>query len=196
MLSMMHAIVQHEQQVERTDGKEVILTEEKLQLDSEPEARPPPGGESSQAESSSLESSPPENSLPINQSISMEPPQSTTADQQTQDHVDNDEEEAIAQATASADASYVPPPSVLHATTAQPLLRSVDGPSLLSKYDRSPSVYSARGVPVPLRGKVEVPIYVTAGGSVVEYTVESKQFDIGFGIVAQREEGVAVVVVS
>jgi len=34
---------------------------------------------------------------------------------------------------------------------------------------------------------------VTAGGSVVEYTVECENHDIGFGITAEREEGVTIV---
>ncbi len=51
-------------------------------------------------------------------------------------------------------------------------------------------------MPVPLRGKLNVPIHVTIGGSVVEYSVESEDYDIGFGVVAEREEGVTVVSVS
>lgn len=102
------------------------------------------------------------------------------------------EAKAIAEATASADASYTPPTSLLNSSSPYPLIRSVDGMSL-NKYNPAPSVFSARGVPVPLRGKLNVPIHVTIGGSVVDYKVESKDFDIGFGVVAEREEGVTVV---
>jgi hypothetical protein len=106
--------------------------------------------------------------------------------------VDEFEAKAIADATASADASYIPPQSLLASTSPYPLLRSVDGMSL-KKYNPKPSEFNARAVPVPLRGKLNVPIHVTTRGSVVEYTVESLDFDIGFGVVAEREEGDTVV---
>jgi len=102
------------------------------------------------------------------------------------------EAQAIAAATASADASYTPPVSLLNSPSPYALIRSVDGMSL-KKYNPSPSVFTARSVPVALRGKLNVPIHVTVGGSVVEYTVESEDYDISFGVVAEREEGVTVV---
>mmetsp|Transcript_19781 Transcript_19781/g.29609 ORF Transcript_19781/g.29609 Transcript_19781/m.29609 type:complete len:499 (+) Transcript_19781:95-1591(+) len=114
------------------------------------------------------------------------------------DDVEEDKEDAeaeakaIAEATASADKSYVPPTSLLNSPSPYPLIRSVDGMSL-KKYNPAPSVFTARSVPVPLRGKLNVPIHVTIGGSVVEYTVESEDYDVGFGVVAEREEGVTVV---
>jgi len=103
-----------------------------------------------------------------------------------------EEARAIAEATASADASYVPTPSLLNAATPEPLLLQVDGPSLL-EYSAAESVYVARNVPVPLRGKFDVPIHVSAGGSVVEYAIETLNYDICFGITAEREEGLTVV---
>jgi hypothetical protein len=103
-----------------------------------------------------------------------------------------EEAKAITEATASADASYVPTPSLLNAATPEPLLSQVDGPSLL-EYAAAESVYVARNVPVPLRGKVDVPIHVSAGGSVVEYAIETLNYDISFGITAEREEGLTVV---
>eukprot|EP00565_Helicotheca_tamesis_P007359 CAMPEP_0185724716 /NCGR_PEP_ID=MMETSP1171-20130828/1116_1 /TAXON_ID=374046 /ORGANISM="Helicotheca tamensis, Strain CCMP826" /LENGTH=340 /DNA_ID=CAMNT_0028392635 /DNA_START=32 /DNA_END=1054 /DNA_ORIENTATION=- len=102
------------------------------------------------------------------------------------------EARAIAQATASADASYVPSPSLLTSPSPHPLLSQVDGPSLKS-YAGTESVYMARAVPVPLRGKLDVPIHITTGGSVVEYTIETAAYDISFGITAEREEGITVV---
>eukprot|EP01083_Nonionella_stella_P048997 130702_1 len=102
------------------------------------------------------------------------------------------EAKAIAEATLSANASYTPPASLLNSPSPYPLIRSVDGMSL-KKYNPAPSIFTARGVPVPLRGKLNVPIHVTIGGSVVEYSVESEDYDIGFGVVAEREEGVTVV---
>lgn len=105
------------------------------------------------------------------------------------------EAKAIAEATASANANYTPPTSLLNSSSPYPLIRSVDGMSL-KKYNPTPSIFTARGVPVPLRGKLNVPVHVTLGGSIVEYTIESKEFDIGIGIVAQRDEGETVVTVS
>jgi hypothetical protein len=34
---------------------------------------------------------------------------------------------------------------------------------------------------------------VSSPGSVVEYSVENKQYDFGFGITAEREEGLTIV---
>ena len=99
------------------------------------------------------------------------------------------EAKAIAQAMASADASYVPSPSLLASDEADPLLSQVDGPSLVN-FNTKPSVYSAKSVPVALRAKFDVPIHVTAGGSVVEYEISTEDYDISFGVTAEREEGV------
>lgn len=99
------------------------------------------------------------------------------------------EARAIAQAMQSADASYVPSPSLLTSDAAGPLLAQVDGPSL-ANFNGKPSVYQAKSVPVALRAKFDVPIHVTAGGSVVEYEIATAQYDISFGVTAEREEGV------
>lgn len=99
---------------------------------------------------------------------------------------------AVAQATATADDSFVPSPSLLNASSADALLKQVDGPSL-KDYEGKESVYVGRSVPVAVRSKITVPIHVTAPGSVIEYAVESKMYDIGFGITAEREEGVTIV---
>jgi hypothetical protein len=83
----------------------------------------------------------------------------------------------------------------LTSSSPYPLIRSVDGISL-KRYNPDPSRFSAKDVIVPLRGQLNIPIHVVTSGSVVDYTVESKGFDIGFGIEAEREEGVTVVKVS
>ncbi|KAL7550805.1 hypothetical protein ACHAWF_014011, partial [Thalassiosira exigua] len=108
--------------------------------------------------------------------------------------VDNAELEAraIAQAMQSADASYVPSPSLLASDEPEPLLSQVDGPSLVD-FNGKASVYQAKSVPVALRAKFEVPIHVTAGGSVVEYEISTDDYDIAFGVTAEREEGVTKV---
>lgn len=88
------------------------------------------------------------------------------------------EEKAIAQAMQSADSSYVPSPSLLASEDPEPLLTQVDGP-LLSTYEASkPSVYQAKAVPVALRSKFDVPIHITAGGSVVEFEIFTDKYDI------------------
>lgn len=105
------------------------------------------------------------------------------------------EAKAVAEATATADDSFMPSPSLLNASSPQALLQQVDGPSL-SGYEAKESVYVGKSVPIALRGKMEVPIHVTAPGSIVEYSIESKGYDINFSIVAEREEGVTIVKVS
>mmetsp|Transcript_98273 Transcript_98273/g.283588 ORF Transcript_98273/g.283588 Transcript_98273/m.283588 type:complete len:273 (+) Transcript_98273:114-932(+) len=102
------------------------------------------------------------------------------------------EAKAVAEATATADSSFVPSASLMNATTAAPLLKQVDGPNL-TNYEGKESVYVGRSVPVAAGGKLQVPIQVTTPGSVLEYAVENKSHDIGFGITAEREEGVTVV---
>jgi len=99
------------------------------------------------------------------------------------------EARAIAQAMQSADASYIPSPSLLASDEPEPLLLQVDGPSLV-QFSGKPSVYQAKAVPVALRAKFDVPIHVTAGGSVVEYEISTDLYDIAFGVTAEREEGV------
>lgn len=116
------------------------------------------------------------------------------ADQSSVDEsaVSAEDVEVIALATKAADENYVPSQSLLSSSSPYPLIRSVDGISL-KRYNPDPSRFSAKDVIVPLRGELTVPIHVVTSGSVVDYTVQSKDFDIGFGIVAEREEGVTVV---
>ena len=105
------------------------------------------------------------------------------------------EAKAVAEATATADSSFIPSPSLLNASSAAVLLKQVDGPSL-SDYEGKESIYVGRSVPVSAGGTLAVPIQVSTPGSVVEYAVENKQYDIGFAISAEREEGVTIVKVS
>lgn len=114
---------------------------------------------------------------------------STETDKMSTQDATEMEARAIAQAMASADASYIPSPSLLSREDSGPLLSQVDGPSLLN-YVSSPSVYQAKAVPVALRVKVDVPIHVVAGGSIVDYEISTANYDIGFCITAEREEGV------
>lgn len=99
------------------------------------------------------------------------------------------EARAIAQAMQSADAAYVPSPSLLASDDPSLLLSQVDGPSLVD-FKSVPSVYQGKSVPVALRARFDVPIHVVAGGSVVEYHISTETYDIAFGVTAEREEGV------
>jgi hypothetical protein len=71
-------------------------------------------------------------------------------------------------------------------------MEQVDGPSL-ADYDGQPSIFVGKSVPIKLRTTLEVPINVTAPGSIVEYSIETQSYDIIFGIAAEREEGITVV---
>lgn len=102
------------------------------------------------------------------------------------------EAKAVEKATATADESFTPSPALMNASSPEALLQQVDGPSLKG-YEAKESVYVGKSIPVAVRAKVEFPIHVSAPGSVVEYLVESKGYDIAFSIIAEREEGVTVV---
>jgi hypothetical protein len=116
-------------------------------------------------------------------------------ERERQHRLEEMEAKAVDKAKASADAAFRPPPSVLNAQSAQVLLQQVDGPSLKT-YQSTESVYVGRSVPVAAGGKLNVPINVSTPGSVVEYAVELKGYDINFGITAEREEGITVVKVQ
>ena len=120
---------------------------------------------------------------------------SMAEEQERQKRLEELEAKAVDKAKATADAAYRPSPSILNATSAAALLQSVDGPSL-ETYESKESVYVGRSVPISAGGKLNVPIQVTAPGSVVEYAVELKGYDIGFGITAERDEGITVVKVG
>ena len=111
------------------------------------------------------------------------------------------EAKAVAEATATADAAYTPSASLLNAADPEPMLKQVDGPSLAEYYDEGSavgkeSVYVGRSVPIAAGGSLVIPIQVSSPGSVVEYAVENKQYDFGFGITAEREEGITIVKVN
>ena len=105
------------------------------------------------------------------------------------------EAKAVAEAKASADASFRPSPSLLNAASAEALMSQVDGPDLVT-YQGKESVYVGRSVPITAGGKLDVPIQVTSPGSVVEYFIEIKDYDLAISITAERDEGVTVVKVS
>jgi len=106
--------------------------------------------------------------------------------------LDDAEARAIFEATTQSDLSYVPSPALLSNPSPLPLIRQVDGVDL-KVYNGSPSVYQAKNIPVARRGRLDLPIYVTSGGSMVEYNIESDGYDIGFGITAERDDKETVV---
>jgi len=103
------------------------------------------------------------------------------------------EAKAVAEATATADAQYVPSLSLMNSNDPLALLRQVDGLSDLTEYEEKESVYVGRSVPITAGGSLEIPIQVATPGSVVEYAVENKQYDFGFSITAERDESVTLV---
>lgn len=106
---------------------------------------------------------------------------SSLSDENPNDHcsVDDSDVEAVALATKTADENYLPSQSLMSSSSPYPLIRSVDGISL-KRYNPSPSRFSAKDVIVPLRGELNIPIHVVTSGSIVDYSVQSKYFDIGF----------------
>jgi hypothetical protein len=101
--------------------------------------------------------------------------------------------EAVNKAIAVSDDNYVPPKTVLDSTSLSPLLEQVDGPSLL-KYDGKEATYSGRGTKVYGGSTLDIPIRVSAPGSIVEYIIEKKSYDFGLGIVAKLDQGGTTVV--
>jgi hypothetical protein len=114
------------------------------------------------------------------------------AQQEKQRRMSALEAKAVAEATATADAAWVPSMTAMNASTPESLLRQVDGPNL-KDYQGKESVYVGRSVPIAAGGSLTIPIQVTSPGSVVEYAVENKAYDFGFGIVAERDEGITIV---
>lgn len=102
------------------------------------------------------------------------------------------EAKAVDKAKATADAAFKPSNTALNAKTADALLALVDGPQLDS-YDAKESVYVGRSIPLLAGKSLTVPIQVSVPGSVVDYTIEILNYDIGLSIEAERDEGVTIV---
>jgi len=102
------------------------------------------------------------------------------------------EAKAVDKAKATADAAFKPSMSILNAKTAEALMKLVDGPEF-SSYDAKESVYAGRTIPVGAGKSLTVPIQVTVPGSVVEYSIEVENYDVGLAIDAERDEGVTIV---
>lgn len=107
-----------------------------------------------------------------------------------QQELDALEAAAVDKAKAAADANFIPSAAALASTPL--LLQAVDGPDLQT-YKDTESVYVGRDVAIAAGGQLELPITVSAPGSIVEYAVEIPGYDVDFSIVAEREEGITVV---
>jgi len=124
--------------------------------------------------------------------VEAQPTTTETNSNETKLKLDDAEARAIFEATTQSDLSYVPSPALLSNPSALPLIRQVDGVDL-RVYNGSPSVYQAKNIPIARRGRLDLPIYVTSGGSMVEYVIESDGYDIAFGITAERDDKETVV---
>ena len=102
------------------------------------------------------------------------------------------EAKAVDKAKATADAAFKPSMSVLNAKTADSLISLVDGPQI-GTYDAKESVYVGRSVPLGAGKSLTVPIQVSVPGSVVDYSIEISNYDVGLAIDAERDEGVTIV---
>jgi hypothetical protein len=101
--------------------------------------------------------------------------------------------EAVNKAISASDDNYVPPQTVLDSKSLNPLLEQVDGPSLV-KYDGKEATYSGRSTKVYGGSTLDIPIRVSAPGSIVEYTIEKKSYDFGLGIIAKLDQGGTTIV--
>ena len=101
--------------------------------------------------------------------------------------------EAVNGAIAASDDNYVPPQTVLDSKNIGPLLEQVDGPSMY-EYDGREKTYSGRSNKIYGGSALDIPIRVSAPGSIVEYTIEKKSYDFGLGITAKLDQGGATVV--
>ena len=68
----------------------------------------------------------------------------------------------------------------------------MDGPPI-DTYDAKESVYVGRSIPLAAGKSLTVPIQVSVPGSVVDYSIEVPNHDVGLSIDAERDEGVTVV---
>lgn len=101
--------------------------------------------------------------------------------------------EAVNKAIATSDENYVPPKTVLDSKSIDPLFEQIDGPSLWN-YEKKEATYTGRSTKIYGGSVLDVPIRVSAPGSIVEYTIEKKSYDFGLGIVAKLDQGGSTVV--
>lgn len=101
--------------------------------------------------------------------------------------------ETVNSARINSDYNYVPPKTVLDSKSIGPLLEQIDGP-LMYDYESKESTYTGRSTKIYGGSTLDIPIRVSAPGSIVEYTIEKKSYDFGLGITAKLDQGGATVV--
>ncbi|VEU40825.1 unnamed protein product, partial [Pseudo-nitzschia multistriata] len=98
----------------------------------------------------------------------------------------DDEAYELADKLTKADEQYKPTDQVLGSTTL--LMREVAGLSL-KDYNSKERFFSERDAMVHAGNTLSVPVRVSSPGTIVEFSVEKKSYDFGFGITAFMDEG-------
>jgi uncharacterized protein YoxC len=78
--------------------------------------------------------------------------------------------------------------TVLDSLALEPILEQVDGPPIY-QYEGKEATYTGRSCKVYGQSSLDVPIRISAPGSIVEYTIEQKSYDFGLGITAKLDQG-------
>ena len=102
-----------------------------------------------------------------------------------QNNLDTEAEKQADMLTKS-DLSYQPSDKVMENTSL--LMNDIAGLSLTS-YDVKDGYFTGRDVGVDAGNTLSVPIRVSTPGTIVEFTVEKKSYDFGFGITAFLDNG-------
>merc|ERR1712238_357044 len=104
-----------------------------------------------------------------------------------QNNLDKANEEA--ERTTESDLSYQPSDKVLASTPL--LMNEIAGPSLY-KYDAKEGYFTGRDVGIHAETTLSIPIRVSNPGTIVEFSIERKSYDFGFGITAILDDGQVV----
>merc|ERR1712238_52733 len=104
-----------------------------------------------------------------------------------QNNLDKANEEA--ERTTESDLSYQPSDKVLASISL--LMNEIAGPSLY-KYDAKEVYFTGRDVGINAETTLSIPIRVSNPGTIVEFSIERKSYDFGFGITAILDDGQVV----
>jgi len=104
-----------------------------------------------------------------------------------QNNLDKANEEA--ERTTESDLSYQPSDKVLASIPL--LMNEIAGPSLY-KYDAKEGYFTGRDVGIHAETTLSIPIRVSNPGTIVEFFIERKSYDFGFGITAILDDGQVV----
>lgn len=112
-------------------------------------------------------------------------PTSTTESESTPNDVDLKEDE-VDDSTAIAPSDH-PNTEIMNSTNPSSLLLFVDGPRI-NPDDFTESVYHGRAIPIAPRDVLEIPIVIRGPpNSMLEYTIETLDYDISFGVLMARQ---------